>query len=872
MSGNSTTLYWPFDLNSSFQGSPGAVGVLVDAFGADPTGINDSTGAIASAISSLPASGGTIIFTNGGNYSVSNLTITKPTLFQFGSGGMTQRAGATGPMLTVNQNVVLQGQDQYETVLTANAGQVCVAITSTWNSALLPGFTGDLGTQVFITRDIGFKGGTRSIDTSGITEFSQGTFYVHDCRFYGTSDVAIYIQNALSFSAVEFCQFSQCNGSMWIGNNTETKCYNNQHYPANASTNPNITLDGPFHVEIKGDSFEGALNYTQPDILIISSLDGVGGYCKIERNNFAPEREYAWNKNRPRILYYTSANPTWSVVDVTIRENYFYASSPPIMPVASIITTSGASRKVTITLHSGETDSGIQVGDTFSLVQMADASFAGGPFTVTARTANTLTWTTTSASASQGAGGFVLPGSLAAIVIKSPPGRFDVDDNYFYGYPILVNDDFSYSADFSQDIVGHCVWGGGNRYTGFLGRDVTEFQNGGQYFTRGDLECTTSFEPLIPVPRSNETIGLLNRISNSESPAAGTGMTVTTGETDPYGTTRAVLLTRAGAAQQWLSPGIGETASCTLDIGGTFALPTNPALSYLSFWAKMGGSNPSKCLSFYILGASANSMILQYTATLSSNWKRYSVPIVWPANAGTLGGVTDIVFSPGTNDPEPTTALLFGVAVCDQIPGDYVPTTVGPVQSATLGNRFQMGQQHAYLTPSAAVVTDANSNLASLAYTANPTASTLASRDASGFTAVSGLKFSGGGTPVISGVGAGIGSSGTVTLDTGSTDESGIILLNPGGTGITNVLTLNFAFSTSLPGHTPVIDFQLIDGAASWGTGVAADLSTVRAFSFSNSGFSLIATNQHWTGSTVSADNFTSGAAQYQIAYRVTFK
>jgi hypothetical protein len=120
---------------------------------------------------------------------------------------------------------------------------------------------------------------------------------------------------------------------------------------------------------------------------------------------------------------------------------------------------------------------------------------------------------------------------------------------------------------------------------------------------------------------------------------------------------------------------------------------------------------------------------------------------------------------------------------------------------------------------------------------------------------------------------AGLGSTGTVTVEAGSNDLAGVILLNPGGSGIANYAIIHLAFSATLPGNTPVVTPSLEDGAANWGAGSSLGLSTVHVTGRANDGFEVTALNARWDNvSAVVGVTLAAGSNQYRIPYRVALK
>lgn len=98
----------------------------------------------------------------------------------------------------------------------------------------------------------------------------------------------------------------------------------------------------------------------------------------------------------------------------------------------------------------------------------------------------------------------------------------------------------------------------------------------------------------------------------------------------------------------------------------------------------------------------------------------------------------------------------------------------------------------------------------------------------------------------------GIGSTGTVTVHTGSSDMAGMILISPGGAGIaaTGTLTVTFNATAAYGTNSPVCTSMLASGAVAWnaratvlGAGIG---TTTAAFNWDNNAVALTAgSNQY---------------------------
>ena len=639
-------------------------------YGAVSDNSTDNTTAFSNAYAALPAAGGTILVPDGGVYKTNGLTFTKPIRLQVGC--CTIKGNNAAALITTNTNLIVHGHSQYESQLQPSAGQTAVALAGTWPLPLTLG-----GNQVFRMHDVGVTGGLHAIDTSGLTlgTFSQGLWKIDHCLFQNTTGVAVVIASEVSFTFVEFCQYTNCQGSVSVADNTETKFQGNTYWPPTGATVATMVLAAPSRVHVMRDTFVGAANMLVPDIQLYGSEAGsIDGIAKIEKCYFGSEREFSYDTRRCRILSYNPSVPNAISMDVELIGNHFYFPGIGLFP-ATVVVTAGTAR-ATITLPAGQTDHGIQIGDEFSFVGSATTSLNGGPFTCTGRSSTYVEWTTTSGDPT-GLVGYVLPGGdVAPIVLTSPVGNWRVDDNLFFGYPCAVNDSAYLKSEDFLNLSGRSVFGPGNRLWGPAGRECVEFAAGGQQFDQVYRGSTSPVASSVPASQA----GFLNRAYPSEGSPSHTGVTVTTGQTDPFGGTAAYTLTRAGTNQLWSGiPGsLLEGAHITVDIGTVYALPDDPPRSYLTFWAKTGGGNPSDSLTVWVADGSGYVLIFE-TVTLTDAWRQYQIPITWPASfVSSLSGTAQLYFAPGSFQPEPATCQVFGWQVSDTEQCDaYVKTTSG---------------------------------------------------------------------------------------------------------------------------------------------------------------------------------------------------
>jgi hypothetical protein len=634
-------------------------------------------------------------------------------------------------------------------------------------------------------------------------------------------------------------------------------------------------ITGGDHVDIIGD--EIVMN--RPicaDIRIAAGLgNALDGIVTLENVKFGAENLY-WLRQCPRIEVYTPANPTWAVAGTRILHNRIYG--PSIGPAMGILTSIGrASNVATATVHTpgSPRGHGLQVGDTFHVVDCADHSFNGQNFTVTAigspGVSQTVSWASTGSNAGQSdQSGFVIPADTAAIELNSPVAGVLIEGNAIDNWAHAVDDTVP-CTDETNAAHGRSVYRD-NFELNNVGLPCYAFKSGfGRGFDIVQPGAQAAGPRFTNTPREIEATRLQNRVAYSEGAGAianwnEVGMTLTS-DTDPLGGSAAVNIARAGSDSFF-------TAVPPLTAFGEYVAPAfdNTGLGaglYVKFWAKAGSLSS---IMTAVVDLSSNFILpnSQRCIALTSTWTQFKIPVTIPAGAGTLllafcpGG-------PGILDCTAGDVSVWGVQVCD-VDSDYAPTTGTAVDLTDTGARFARKVRMGALTASQAVVTDANKGLVSMAYTTAAAASSLLQLDASSRAAIKGL-VSSGSAPTPSIIASTLGSTGTVSLETGSNDMAGVIILNPGGSGIAALASLALSYSTTLPGNAPTVQLTLVDSASSWGGAVAgASVPSVRVTSSSTTFFSLLAYNNHWDGAAVSGLTLVNGSDQYRIAYHVVCK
>jgi hypothetical protein len=309
-----------------------------------------------------------------------------------------------------------------------------------------------------------------------------------------------------------------------------------------------------------------------------------------------------------------------------------------------------------------------------------------------------------------------------AIVLDSPIETSIIERNYFAGFSTcLVDDAF---APPSQD-AGKSIFRG-NRVLAVGATAATaqpkEFLNSGRGFLFIEPVGYGPQPVADTTPRDNETPGLDNRIARSQDLnnfAVKSGITVTSGQTDPFGGTGADLLTKAGGAS-------AERVEQTIDMTGS------PTTLYASCWFK---ADSLTTVQFGIRDATASKLLYHFPLfNLDSTWRRYKVTVAGiptPTNTHRL-----TIYPDNFTQADAGTIYAFGCQVSDK-DSDYLPTTTTALTS-TAGNRvsrtYIFGNTAPFTVPSgASKVTNLDADkLDGLDSATAATASTIAARDANG--------------------------------------------------------------------------------------------------------------------------------------------
>ncbi|MBZ5542738.1 MAG: hypothetical protein LAO07_03550 [Acidobacteriia bacterium] len=258
-----------------------------------------------------------------------------------------------------------------------------------------------------------------------------------------------------------------------------------------------------------------------------------------------------------------------------------------------------------------------------------------------------------------------------AIHLANPTGELRIEDNFFKAFGTLVDDTFALadagSAFFGKNVFrGNHLWG--NAVT------TTAFTNGGRGFEvieppREILSQSTT----VSLNVRRETVELRNRFGHSEDFDKWTkkGVTVTSGQTDPWGGTRARLLTRPGSASYEYVSHVVDNTNLTTTL-------------FFRIWLKAGTLDNADIALF----CPTDSKLVgrQRRLSLGTTWAEYRS--AW--NGLEAGKIYSVWIYPGGQVPKAGTISVFGAQASD-FDSDYYPTSAGAASTSDFGTRLENG-------------------------------------------------------------------------------------------------------------------------------------------------------------------------------------
>lgn len=641
----------------------------------------DLSTAINAAITFLPSTGGVIDATGlKGNYSITHsVSINKPVRLLLDSVNITS---TVSNIFNVQSNFVLSGKDTFSTIINNASDGYSIKFISPY---IIPNTTN--GQINFLIERIYFNGGSGAVNTIGVVDqVTEGNLIIQDCTFNGMNSYAIITNSSFFYAKVFRCYFSFNYGAIMNFDNTELLVKECVAISSEGTAGPTIFLYNSDFVTIQDCRFFGFPPSTNPDIKIACNdvYSYSAGYFNIHDNQFRSETEYWLNKSRHRIEIDGYAGLANGQEFGIINNNFFLG------PGALLATSIGrSSNTVTATLSIGFSfGHGLAIGDTIQVIDVANDPSFNGTFTVTAigapGTTQTVSWAQTASNVSQSnKGGFIQSQNVAAIALNTGVGRISINNNTFSQFAIAVDDTgIDFVGEDNRDRTGRCIFRD-NVMRGSAGYQTKEFVRGGRMFsiaTMGEDSPLVSFDS---IPKPVEQVKLQNRLTFSENQnmwqVVGE-VSVTTGATDPLGTTRACHIFRTGQ-QQMIDNG-GNLMEAIADV--SWDISNLPNVSNLIFWAKAGdgylGASTTSTLSVSMAGDinGSDQIICFRTISLSSSWKQYQIPIVYPTHVNTLL----LAVAPGGLDPEPSDCYVWAFQLIDAASQAYVPTNASAYSSS----------------------------------------------------------------------------------------------------------------------------------------------------------------------------------------------
>lgn len=661
----------------------------VNLFGAKGDGTTNDLSAIQAAVNAAQTLGGTVYFsvgTYGIQTTAAGINITSSIHIKLDSGAKILGLGAGNNYIftITNANLTIEGQDRYSSTIQCSSGARTISLNGT-----APG-TGT-GEAQLLFRNIGFlgNGGSSYLIDNTVTSpnFTEGTISFEHCKIWQFGATAIKTGTSVYYWRFWDCYFYQSQGSdsginadhLLIGESCDfvaKECIFLQGYgPQIICLSERAVFDTCQFYGHRTSQIVGADIEFQP----VTALNS--GKAKIINCHFGGENE-GFNASRSRIRFRNASHADYSVIPVTILGCDFV----DIGQMTVSMTRSGST--ITGTFLDGlgaPTEHGLAIGNT-TLVYISSGSDAtyNGTFTITATSTTVATWTNASATGASTTG-IAIPGrSHAAIKLDNPVRGLDIDHCYFEGYATHILDSQSVAKGFvSSSLIsthrGNCRYGDGNRAIPPVFGSFEIFRNGGIDFTYSG-SVTVGKNKITP-SKISENVEIRNRIAWSEdfSHWTASGITVTSGQTDPFSGTTACLLSRNGVSgNQNISISINTTG-----IGNSL---------YIKFWAKSGTQNFVVCgvfdttVSETTIVESGAYISNPETFNLDSTWRQYTMVV-----NGVVSGNTNLLrFLPAGIDTLAGTIYVAFVQVSDY-DSSYYPTSGSVYSNSLVGTRLQNG-------------------------------------------------------------------------------------------------------------------------------------------------------------------------------------
>lgn len=260
---------------------------------------------------------------------------------------------------------------------------------------------------------------------------------------------------------------------------------------------------------------------------------------------------------------------------------------------------------------------------------------------------------------------------MTCIDILSPVELLKINDNNFNTFGTLVNDGQTIYA--ANGAFGHGQ---------FLRNTVihdgtfvyTVFNNGGRGFKDIDWPQSSADLQARHLHTHNEAPELRNRLTRSEAFDlwSATNVSVTTGQTDPFGTTRACLLTKGNV-------------NTSENIGLSINNSSMGTQLVVSFWAKAGTAGQAL---IYLENATKGLPHEERMIKLTSGWERYIETFSGIYSADSY----NLRIYPEGHVQSAHTMSIFGAQVSDW-DSPYLLTTGSATSTIAYGDRHERGIQ-----------------------------------------------------------------------------------------------------------------------------------------------------------------------------------
>lgn len=659
---------------------------------------SDLGSAVQAAVNLLPAIyGGTIDCTGlKGNWTWNTkVTNTKPVKIIFDQIKITSTVQS---MFQVQSNFYISGTDGYATQINpATNGYVCTFVAP-YNPVVSA--TSSYGQVFFLMERLYVFGGQTAVNTTGFTGAFEGNILVQDCSFNSMTGYALIINSSFYYTRIFRNVFAGNYGSAIVYDNNEAQFGYNIH-EASQTGGPNVQLINPNFVDFDNERFLGFSPNVNSDvdIQVNDTYSFVGGWIHFQNCQFRSEREVWLSSQRTRIS--TSSITTGGNLNgtVNIHVDGCFLYGPNSMLVNTISRSGTVVTAVVVSPYSIGT--GLQTGDTIQVISAGGAPTSGfmGTFTVVSvglpGAMQTVTWNQAGSNVAPFSPGcYINSMSTSAIRLGGPIGRWIVTNNNVIQYGNFIDDSFMAAVINNQggiirDCLGRSIYRD-NTLQGSVGYQIQPFVKGGRFFSLAEFNedsAPTGFTSVMYNRESN--VGLQNRIADSENQdhwGIVGSVTVTMGQTDPWGTSRAAHVVRGGVTGFCNALGaLNEALYGAIDLS-----TSTPNMIYLKFWAKGTSTTSVFQLLVAALVNGTGEMLMYDSISLSQTWKQYKIPVVLPP--GTIGGGAYIALAPGGPDAMVADGYLCAFQASD-IDSDYFQTLLGggptTTPDPTFGTMYQ---------------------------------------------------------------------------------------------------------------------------------------------------------------------------------------